>query len=248
MCRCWGLIGVAMVSWLKGDHEGCRRASLEGIEACRAVGESWTQELNLRFFASALWQLGEPREAEAALLEALRIDRRLDDVWHFAFTMEVLGWVTVDIGRPERAARLLGIASTFWERTGSALPPPWHGYQDAARERLRRRLGMERTADEFDAGARLDRAAALAFALDEAPPTPATRASAGFDGRPSPRELEVAQLVADGLGNPAIAERLFLSPRTVEKHVEHLMNKLGVDSRAEIAAWHARSVEAEQTA
>jgi len=47
-------------------------------------------------------------------------------------------------------------------------------------------------------------------------------------------------LVGDGLGNRDIGARLFLSSRTVEKHVEHVMNKLGVDSRAEIAAWHAR--------
>jgi non-specific serine/threonine protein kinase len=39
-----------------------------------------------------------------------------------------------------------------------------------------------------------------------------------------------------------IAERLFLSPRTVETHVQHLMDKLGVGSRAQIAAWHATAM------
>jgi non-specific serine/threonine protein kinase len=57
--------------------------------------------------------------------------------------------------------------------------------------------------------------------------------------RISPRELEVASLVAEGWGNRVIADRLFLSPRTVETHVQHLMDKLGVGSRAQIAAWHA---------
>ena len=49
-------------------------------------------------------------------------------------------------------------------------------------------------------------------------------------------------LVAQGCANRKIGERLFLSPRTVETHVQHLMDKLGVGSRAEIAAWHAREV------
>jgi non-specific serine/threonine protein kinase len=242
MCRCWGLIGVGMASFLGGDYEECRRVSLQGIDMCRAIGESWNQELHLRDLAYALWQLGELEQAEAALLEALRIDRLLDDVWHFATTMEVLGWVTVDLGRLERAATLLGIASTFWAHTGSGLARPWLTYQNAAREQLRARLGMQRTADALEAGARLSRADALAFAMDE-PPRPPSRA-AGQGIRPSPRELEIARLVAEGCANRAIAERLFLSPRTVEKHIENLMNKLGVDSRAAIAAWHAREEEA----
>ena len=52
----------------------------------------------------------------------------------------------------------------------------------------------------------------------------------------------MAALVAQGCANREIGERLFLSPRTVETHVQHLMDKLGVGSRAEIAAWHAREV------
>ena len=52
----------------------------------------------------------------------------------------------------------------------------------------------------------------------------------------SAREAEIAHLIGDGLGNRDIGERLFLSTRTVEKHVEHVMNKLGLGSRAAIAA------------
>ena len=51
------------------------------------------------------------------------------------------------------------------------------------------------------------------------------------------RELEVASLVADGLTNPEIATRLHLSPRTVGAHLEHIREKLGVRSRAQVAAW-----------
>jgi pimeloyl-ACP methyl ester carboxylesterase/DNA-binding CsgD family transcriptional regulator len=57
------------------------------------------------------------------------------------------------------------------------------------------------------------------------------------DPRLTPRELEVARLVADGLTNGAIASRLAVAPRTAEAHVENIRRKLEVRSRAQIAAW-----------
>jgi len=51
------------------------------------------------------------------------------------------------------------------------------------------------------------------------------------------RELEVAELVAAGLTNLSIARRLSVAPRTAEAHVENIRRKLGVHSRAQIAAW-----------
>jgi len=55
----------------------------------------------------------------------------------------------------------------------------------------------------------------------------------------SAREAEVARLVAQGLSNHAIGQRLHLSSRTAENHVQHILNKLGFDSRSQIAAWFA---------
>ena len=55
------------------------------------------------------------------------------------------------------------------------------------------------------------------------------------------RELEVAELVAAGLTNQAIASRLSISPRTAEAHVENIRRKLQVRSRAQIAAWATES-------
>jgi non-specific serine/threonine protein kinase len=57
----------------------------------------------------------------------------------------------------------------------------------------------------------------------------------------SRREREVAELVAQGLTNRAIAERLFLSERTIEGHVEHAFNKLGLNSRTQLAMWASAS-------
>jgi DNA-binding CsgD family transcriptional regulator len=56
----------------------------------------------------------------------------------------------------------------------------------------------------------------------------------------SSREIEVADLVAEGLSNPAIARRLYVSRTTVTSHVGHILTKLGFSSRAQIAAWAAQ--------
>jgi DNA-binding CsgD family transcriptional regulator/sugar lactone lactonase YvrE len=64
--------------------------------------------------------------------------------------------------------------------------------------------------------------------------------------RLSRRELEVSRLVAEGLTNREIAARLFVSERTVDGHLEHVREKLGVNTRAQVAAWVVRQVEAAQ--
>jgi DNA-binding CsgD family transcriptional regulator len=53
------------------------------------------------------------------------------------------------------------------------------------------------------------------------------------------REFEVARLIAAGLTNAEIADELTIAPKTASAHVEHILAKLGVTRRAEIAAWTA---------
>ena len=59
------------------------------------------------------------------------------------------------------------------------------------------------------------------------------------EGPLSRRELEVAGLVADGATNAQVAARLFISERTVESHMASIFNKLGVDTRLQVARWFA---------
>lgn len=68
----------------------------------------------------------------------------------------------------------------------------------------------------------------------------ATRPGARHLGTLSDREREVLGLVENGLTNPQIAARLFLSPRTVAHHVSSILQKLGLGTRAEAAAFAAR--------
>ena len=55
----------------------------------------------------------------------------------------------------------------------------------------------------------------------------------------SPREIEVVAQIAKGLSNAEIGRTLVISTRTAETHIQHIMNKLGYSSRAQIAAWAA---------
>jgi DNA-binding CsgD family transcriptional regulator/sugar lactone lactonase YvrE len=61
--------------------------------------------------------------------------------------------------------------------------------------------------------------------------------------RLSRRELEIARLVAEGMTNREIAARLFISERTVDGHLEHVREKLDVNTRAQVAAWVVRQAE-----
>ena len=66
-----------------------------------------------------------------------------------------------------------------------------------------------------------------------------TRLRAARPAALSPREEEVAELVAQGLTNRQIAERLVISERTAQNHVQHILVKLGFTTRSQIAAWRA---------
>jgi DNA-binding NarL/FixJ family response regulator len=72
----------------------------------------------------------------------------------------------------------------------------------------------------------------------------ALAARARTEDRLTAREREVADLVAEGLSNRAIAARLVLSERTVESHVRNGLAKLGFSSRTELATWSVRRATA----
>jgi non-specific serine/threonine protein kinase len=91
----------------------------------------------------------------------------------------------------------------------------------------------------------MSRAEAIGYALGESAPAAASPVSRTSDL--TPREFEVASAVAEGLANRQIARRLVIAETTVESHVTHVMNKLGLDSRSQIARWvHLRLLPGQQ--
>jgi DNA-binding CsgD family transcriptional regulator len=85
----------------------------------------------------------------------------------------------------------------------------------------------------------MDEASAV-LAVAVVPPRPAAPEVRGTEAGLSPREEEVLRLLVAGKSNPEIAEALFISRRTVTTHLTNVFAKLGVDSRAEAAAWAVR--------
>ena len=83
--------------------------------------------------------------------------------------------------------------------------------------------------------------AALTASPVEEQPAAANRPATGRRHSLTPREIQVSELIAEGLTSDEIGRRLGIARRTAEAHAEHIMTKLGVRSRAQVAAWVERS-------
>jgi len=93
--------------------------------------------------------------------------------------------------------------------------------------------------ERLEAARHADAAAALLRALG----APVRTGSKGV-GALTRREAEILQLLGAGLSNPEIAERLYITRKTVETHVSNLLAKLGLRNRAEAAAFATRQSSA----
>jgi predicted ATPase/class 3 adenylate cyclase/DNA-binding CsgD family transcriptional regulator len=185
-------------------------------------------------FAMLLRRQGELTEAEQ-IVDELRVFVESNRL--FSIAPEVLrlaGALRADVGASADAVRLFGAAHSESERLGIASPPPsWLFDVSSEIDTARAALGDEAFDDAWKAGSALSVEDALAFAGRGRGPR--ERPQAGWDAV-TPMEHRVIELVAEGLTNPQIAERLFVSRRTVSTHLSHVFAKLGVSSRAELAA------------
>ncbi|MGW3473421.1 response regulator transcription factor, partial [Saccharopolyspora sp. NPDC000995] len=91
----------------------------------------------------------------------------------------------------------------------------------------------------YEQGAQLTIRHAVAEALGEKTKPSTTTSAPAASAEPSltRRERETAMLVAKGMSNKGIAQQLVISTRTVESHVEHILVKLGFNTRTQIATW-----------
>ncbi|NRI65199.1 hypothetical protein FEZ60_06550 [Rhodococcus sp. MS16] len=168
-----------------------------------------------------------------------------------AWRVESLAWTAAAQRDWKHAAVLLGAAAMYWQKIGRPLSglSRLSGHRDKAMKSARKALGESAFDREFHRGVVMSEMEAVAYALDERRSAQAASSSEAI--RLTRREQQVAELVAQGLTNRAIAERLFISVRTAQGHVEHVLTKLGFNSRAQIAAWavsHAHEEESQGAA
>jgi non-specific serine/threonine protein kinase len=224
---------------LGGTHlfagEPARAAELyeEALAIHVDEGDRWGQGMTHTFLGMAA-EPADPARATSHYRKAVDLLRPFRDTT--MLPVALLGQAGVLVRRdPAAALKVLAAASAIRDRVGGEFQPTFRDKAGGIRAAAGAKLGAE--ADRlWEEGGRLsvDAAAAVAFGTGTGRPPPSA-------GGLSARELEVARLVAGGLANKAIAAQLHLSVRTVEVHVRHILRKLGLDNRTQLAAWAARS-------
>jgi DNA-binding NarL/FixJ family response regulator len=131
---------------------------------------------------------------------------------------------------PARPLSVVAAASAIRLRIGGSFPRFFRDQLERVRATCEAALGAEAERIWAD-GSRLGVDDAIALAFGTSPRR--ASAPAGL----SAREVDVVRLVADGLANKAIAAELHLSVRTVESHVRHVLAKLRLDNRTQLATW-----------
>jgi non-specific serine/threonine protein kinase len=225
-----------------GRPADAQRLAKDGLEASERAGDRWVRGILTGLLGTLEWLLGDARAAEERLKEAVRIQDLTGHRWGMLTSLEGLAWVAGSGGQPERAALLLGASAALCAELGSSLLPYAQAHHDACEATVRAELDEARYRDCWEQGYILSRKQVVATALEDATTAGGhgTSSVAARDADElSARELEVARLVASGLSNPAIAADLFVSVATVKTHVSHILSKLGLESRVQLAKWVA---------
>ncbi len=175
--------------------------------------------------------LGQHQAALEMFTEAVRRTGASGERFWLIRALEGMArWVAPS--NPIAAVRLAGATDAQRHLLGTVPWPSERRYMQTWLGGARQELGATSFQDVWAEGHSLSLAAAasLAEALSVEPLAPVASAL-------SPRELEVAVLLAGGLTNKQIAADLVVSPATVRSHVEHILAKLDLRSRAQIAVW-----------
>jgi predicted ATPase/DNA-binding CsgD family transcriptional regulator len=237
----WGVaraeLSLGDLARLRGDLDGAQRMYADALGYLREISARPEIARCLSGLGRIALELGDVEAAREYLAESLRLCRDIGT--HIGMARGIESWAALASheGDAEGAVMLAAAAGALRAATG--LPP-------VPRARTDRYLAA---ADHLDDGATallwarglaLSPEAAIELALGQYPKSPRPqRAAANLTppGGLTPRELEIAALIAAGRRNKAIAAELVISPATVARHVANIMAKLDFRSRAQIAAW-----------
>jgi predicted ATPase/DNA-binding CsgD family transcriptional regulator len=225
---------LRLLEWALGEA----RSAEETVGSIRWT--AWATRLSAgqdSIRAALSWALGgqELAGAEQLAREATMQWHRCGDRMDTCDGIEFLGVLAAARERFPDAARLLAAAAAA-RRPLQYLAPGFTANRGAAARaasQARRILGDDRFAQAWEQGQGLTLDDAVAHA---APKGGGRKRPATGWASLTPAELEVVRLVSEGLRNDAIAQRLFIAPGTVKVHLSHIFAKLGITTRAELAA------------
>ncbi|MDX6502968.1 MAG: hypothetical protein QOE29_93, partial [Gaiellaceae bacterium] len=230
----YALLALGELLRVNRDTVGAAARAEEAVVAARRLGTA-SREASAKLLHARI-ELGadRPLAAEALAQDALATLVARGYVIEIPEALDVLAEVAGALDAQEEAARLLGAADAARAGFGGARRGPTREPELAAlAAALEEAVGSEAAATA--------RAEGAALSLDDA--VSWVRRARGERRRPArgwesltPTESQVVQLLAEGLTNPQIGERMFISRGTVKVHVSHIFAKLGIASRAELAA------------
>ena len=237
----WAASGLSMAAYFGGDVDAADRAARRAITLVTSAPAPGYAEWGRSWAAMALVEAARGRAVEAQEAFERALQHTVTTSWPWGRTLFLRGWVAHLAGEDAQARDLIrksaDLLATVDDRRAVAdcldvlaLQAHRAGDHATARDRIEVANGVRRRS-----GVR--RPAFLAAAVDAVASNPAGARARGLTAR----ESEVAHLIADGSTNGAIGRRLGLSERTVERHAENIRAKLGVGSRAQVAAWVART-------
>ncbi len=233
----WARHDLGLLARDRGDPESAAELLRASLRDFRELDYPWAVAWSAWGLGTTLSAQGRLDEAGPLLGEALRVYTDVNDARGVAQCLEGLAYVAGQQAHYETAARLTGAAAALRGRVAARLPDTEQGRNSAVERAFARALGPQDADRLVHAGRTMParQAADLALAV-------ASGAAPGDPDRPqqvplTPRERQVAALVASGRTNRQIGRVLGISEKTAEVHLHHVMSKLDARSRAEVAAW-----------
>lgn len=225
----------------QGDIDRALEAGEPALKMCRDRNELFIRGALLNNLSEIRRRRGELEEAEMLAREgaagqlALRCYRGLSQL------VETLAWMASDRRADIRSATLLGCAHRLRDSIGLALMSVHRPRHEECERTVRARLSEATFAKAFESGAAMPEEEAMAYVLEQPFKPLMVQGQPAKPGKSSVhltrREREIAELVAQGLSNKQIAAKLVVSERTAESHILNIANKLGLNSRTQIASW-----------
>ena len=225
------------VAWRdRGDHGRAKPLAERGLALSREVGERQGISSVLYTLATLAQAERDHERAKDLFEEGLRLSAELRNEADVAHFLEGLASTAEAEGRIERAACLWGAEETLLGNIEAAVYTyvPDRSLHRSRVDAARSRLGEEAFEAAWSEGRAMTPEQAIQYALEQVAAPKQAAAEANPAGL-SAREAEVLRLVAGGLTNAEVADKHFLSSRTVDWHLGTIYRKLGSHSRTEAA-------------